>query len=94
MIQLLVKSLACFCVDCLDGKWDQCLNLPWKGNWIPKHLQPFEGRFVRNTILDNWDVGELCFRIEGDDLVGTHWKLGTILLSTLSLEMLKGLIST
>jgi hypothetical protein len=67
--QLLVKSLVCLCVGCLDGKWDQCLNLPWTRNWIPKHLQHFDSRFVRDTILDNWDVGKLCFWTKGDDLV-------------------------
>jgi hypothetical protein len=29
MMQLLVKTLACFCVDYLDGQWERYLNVPW-----------------------------------------------------------------
>jgi hypothetical protein len=47
---LLVKSLACFCVYCVDGLWDQCLNLPWIGSWIFKHLQPLDTQFVKVSL--------------------------------------------
>jgi hypothetical protein len=62
--------MACFCVDCLDGKWECCLNLPWIRDWILKHLMPVDSKFVKETMLNNWD-GEMSFGIKGDDLVAT-----------------------
>jgi hypothetical protein len=32
LIQLMVKHLACFCVQCFDGKWEECSNLKWIGD--------------------------------------------------------------
>lgn len=67
MTQLLVETLACFCVDFLYGQWECCLNLPWIGDWIPRHLMPIDNKFVKETMLDNWD-GDMSFGTKGDDL--------------------------
>jgi hypothetical protein len=68
MTQFLVEALVCFYVDCLNGQWECCLNLPWIGDWIPRHLMPIDNKFIKKTMLDNWD-GHRSFGIEGDDLV-------------------------
>lgn len=47
LTQLLVKPLACFCALCVDNKWDECANVKWTGDWISKHFQPTNTRYVR-----------------------------------------------
>lgn len=39
LIQLLVKPLACFCAFCIDGKWLECPNMKWTGDWISRHTE-------------------------------------------------------
>jgi hypothetical protein len=50
--QLLVKPLACFCAFCIDGRWLECPNLKWTGDWISRHFQPIDNIFVRDFIYD------------------------------------------
>ena len=51
LTNLQVKKLACFCLFCFDGKWEDCINLHWTGPWMSRYLQPENAAHVRNLMM-------------------------------------------
>jgi hypothetical protein len=55
LTQPLVKLLACFYALCVENMWDECANVKWIRDWISKHLQPIDTRYVRDSMNNVWD---------------------------------------
>ena len=68
LTHLLLRNLACFCKSCLLENWDECPNRSWTGPWRSEHLQPANNNLVRRTMAENWQLHELQFGTDGDEL--------------------------
>ncbi len=56
-MQLMVKPFSCFGGFCIDGKWAKCPNVNWIGNWVSRHLQPIDARFVKESMYNVQRMG-------------------------------------
>jgi len=55
LTQHLVKPLSCFCAFYIDNMWAECPNVKWTRDWVSRHLQPTDTRFVRDSMYNVWD---------------------------------------
>jgi hypothetical protein len=55
LTQHLVKPLSCFCAFYIDNMWVECPNVKWTRDWVSRHLQPTDTRFVRDSMYNVWD---------------------------------------
>jgi hypothetical protein len=80
-----VKPLSSFCASYIDNRWVEFPNVKWIREWVSRHLQHTNTRFVRDSMYNAWD-GEWQYGLDGDELV-TNLEVGNNLLSMLKKEI-------
>jgi hypothetical protein len=64
------EAIVIFYGFCIDGRWAKCPNVNWIGDWVSKHLQPTNRRFVHESMYNAWD-GERQYGLNGDELIAS-----------------------